>query len=151
VGLIEGVALLADQVVEFTRRQALGGGQRFQAEHPVVDALAAGGLEQLRHPAGGGELGLVAQVLIVELAGERVGVDHFKIVAHHQAEKLVETLPDDAFLLVGVGVPVHHFVAEAAAAATDGVAEDGGTNADAGGADAGFGHAGIVTQAPRVV
>ena len=74
MGLIEGVALLADQVVEFTRRQALGGGQRFQAEYPVVDALAAGGLEQLRHPAGGGELGLVAQVLIVELAGERVGV-----------------------------------------------------------------------------
>jgi hypothetical protein len=98
--------------------------------------LFTGGLEQLRHPALGGKLGLVTQILEVHLRRQPVRLGDHEIVIHHLTEQQIQPFPDDLLLFVSVTIPVHHLVTEAATATADRITEDGGTDADTGGVDA---------------
>ena len=136
MGLGQGVAFGTDLIVELTGQQALGRGQGAQAEAVIGDLLLAGSLEQFRHPALGGKLGLVAQVLEVHLRRQPVRIGDQEVVVHHLAEQQIQPFPDDLLLFVSVAVPVHHLMTEAATATTDRITEHGGTDADTGGVDA---------------
>ena len=135
MGLGQGVAFGADLIVELTGQQAAGRGQGVQAETVIGNRLFAGGLEQFRHPTLGGKLGLIAQVLEVHLRRQPVRIGDLEIVVHYLAKQQIQAFPDDSLLFVGVSVPVHNLVAEAATATTDRITENGGTDADTGGVD----------------
>ena len=67
-------------------------------------------------------------------------VSHSQLVADALGQKARQALINNIFLLGSVAVPVDHLVAEALAAAADGIADSGGADANTGSFNERFEH-----------
>ncbi len=108
------------------------------------------GLQVIDHPGPTGDqlvgpaiLGLVwhkANLALLQLPAQGLGVENLHFTGHDLHQQLLKPEPDRAFFFFVIAVPLDHFMVEALASTAHEIAVDRGAQADAGGLDGLVGH-----------